>query len=91
MPDNVKISLQNALVIVGFILTIGISFSAVAGRIGANEDLDLVQSAEIKSLQEKEVTAALQRQENRLMWQQVMDSQVRIELWIKEIEKVEGR
>ena len=91
MPDNVKISLQNALVIVGFILTVGISYSAVAGRIGANDALDEVQSAEIKSLQEQEKLSALERQENRLMWRQVRESQARIELWIKEIDRVEGR
>ena len=90
MPDNVKISLQNALVIVGFILTVGISYSAVAGRIGANDDLDRVQSAEIKALQEQEALSALERQENRIMWRQVRESQVRIELWIKEIDKVTG-
>ena len=90
MPDNIRMSLQNGLVIVGVILSVGISYSAISGRLTANEALDLMQSVDIKSLQTGEHNAALERQENRLMYKNIQESQARIEKWMSTIEMKEG-
>jgi hypothetical protein len=86
MPDNIKMSLQNGLVIVGVILSVGISFSAITGRIEANEALDFVQGQDIKTLQKNETIAALARQKNTSRFEAIQDSQARIEDWISKIE-----
>lgn len=86
MSDNIKMSLQNAIVIVGFILTVGISYSAISGRVEANEKIDLVQSQDIKDLKAGEHSAALERQENRLMYKNIQESQARVEAWMSTIE-----
>ena len=86
MPDNIKISLQNGLVIVGVILSVGISYSANSGRLTANEALDLVQGVDIKSLQQGESRAALERQENRLMYKNIQESIARVENFVSTLE-----
>lgn len=84
--DSIKMSLQNSLVIVGVILSVGISYSAISGRLTANEALDLVQGLDIKSLQKGEHQSALERQENRLMYKNIQESQARVENWMSTIE-----
>jgi hypothetical protein len=86
MPDNIRMSLQNGLVIVGVILSVGISYSAISGRLTANEAMDFVQSHDIKSLQQNEQVAALERQKNTSRYEEIQKSQARIENWISKIE-----
>jgi hypothetical protein len=86
MPDNIRMSLQNGLVIVGVILSVGISYSAITGRIEANEAMDFVQGQDIKVLQKNETIAALARQKNTSRYESIQQSQARIEVWISKIE-----
>ena len=86
MADNIRMSLQNGLVIVGVILSVGISYSAITGRIEANEAMDFVQGQDIKVLQRNEQAAALARQKNTSRFESIQKSQARIEDWISKIE-----
>ncbi|MHC5062164.1 MAG: hypothetical protein ACYTFK_13960 [Planctomycetota bacterium] len=88
MPDNIKVSLNNAIVIVGFILTVGISYSAIASRIGTNESLDDRQGIRIDKLELGAVRAQSERNEARIRDEYTVDSLRRIEEWIKEIDEI---
>jgi hypothetical protein len=48
--------------------------------------MDFVQSHDIKSLQQNEQVAALERQKNTSRYEEIQKSQARIENWISKIE-----
>ena len=60
MPDKFKMSLQNGLVIAGVILSVGISYSAINGRVEAQENINLAQSVDIKDNEDGISSLALQ-------------------------------
>jgi hypothetical protein len=88
MVDKIKMSVQNAMVIIGFILTVGISYSAIAGRISANEGLDTRQEVRIDKLEYGAVKAQRERDEARIRGEYQVAALLRIEEWIKDIDEI---
>jgi hypothetical protein len=88
MPDNIKMSLHNAIIIVGFILTVGISYSAIASRISANESLDERQGVRIEKLESGAVRAQSERDEAKIRDEYTVAALNRIEDWIKDIKEI---
>ena len=88
MPDNIKLSLHNAIIIVGFILTVGISYSAIASRINTNEKLDESQGVRIEKLEAGAIEAQSERDEAKIHQKYTVDALRRIEVWIREIDEV---
>jgi len=86
MSDNVKMSLHNALTIVGLLVACGVSYASIQGRVKQTEIVNNRQDADIISLGEADHRAELERQENRLMYKDIKAANIRIENWISTIE-----
>ena len=88
MPDNVKISLSNALVVMGLVLSGGITYASLQSRIANGEDMDFRQDERIEKLEYGAHQAEKERNEARIRDEYTVDALRRIEEWIKELDEI---
>ncbi len=88
MPDNIKMSLQNALTIVGAIIAFGIAYSSMAGRAEIGEKNDVKQDERIEKLEYGAHEASKERVEAKTRDEYTVAALSRIEDWIKGIDEI---
>jgi len=86
MSNEMKMSLQNGLTIAGLIAACGISYSALNGRVKSNQRANEKQDVRIEKLEFSEHQAALERQKNATRYENILQSNARIERFIASIE-----
>jgi hypothetical protein len=88
MSDQVKLSFSNALVVVGLVLSGGITYASLQSRIANGETVDVKQNERIEKLEYGAIEAQSERDEARIRDEYTVDALRRIEEWIKEIDQV---
>lgn len=89
MSDTVKMSLNNGLVIIGLVLSGGITYASLQSRIGNGENTDIEQNKRIEKLEFGAHEAEKERDEARIRSEYTVDALRRIEKFIEEIDRIE--